>query len=409
MNAGAGDAKMPQEFWMHNSELYYKSVAEIFLEGNLPGVGHALVEIQADRIARVTVEGPEQAGAPILSPGLVDIQVNGFAGIDFSDPRLEPERAIAVLPHLWRTGVTSFCPTLITNSRENFTRNFRVFEKARGMDPRFAASVPCYHLEGPYISPGGSRGVHEPTFMHPPDWGEFQEWQGAAGGNIGIVTLAPELPGALDFIARARDSGVVVALGHTDAAPEQIHAAVDAGAQLSTHLGNGCPQMLDRHANMLWPQMARAELSASLICDTFHLPADVVKVMLAAKGIARCILITDAMYVATLPPGRYPIVGTEIELLPGGKVIKADGACLGGSAVTMNREAVLFMRMTGAPLADAIQASTANPAALLNRGLVCARVAAGAPANLLLSRFDSEGLQVESTWLRGERVYRARS
>ena len=373
----------------------------------MPGLGHAGVEIDAGGISRVSIDGPERDGAPILSPGLVDIQINGFAGVDFSDPNLDPAQAIAILPHIWRTGVTSFCPTLMTNSGAALDHNFRVLEIARRIDERFARTVPCYHLEGPYLSPGQARGIHDPSFMHPPDWEEFQQWQQAAGGRIGIVTLAPELPGALEFIARARDAGIVVALGHTDASPERIHAAVDAGAQLSTHLGNGCGQLLDRHANPLWAQLARDELSASIICDTFHLPPDLVKVVVRMKGIERCILITDAMYVTTLAPGRYPIVGTQIELLPGGKVIKVDAACLGGSALSMNRAVSLFMRLSGASLADALRAATANPAALLARSGVCASVEAGAPANLMLATSHPDGLAVQAVYLGGEEVWPA--
>jgi N-acetylglucosamine-6-phosphate deacetylase len=376
--------------------------------GNVPGLGYVRVEISDGSIACVSVEGEERAGEPILSPGFIDIQVNGFAGVDFSDPGLEPENAISVLPHLWRTGVTSLCPTLITNSRAALVRNFRVLEEARRADERFARSVPCYHLEGPYLSPGGARGVHDPARMRPPDWKEFLELQQAAGGRIGIVTLAPELPGALEFIARARRAGVVVGLGHTDASARQIHAAVDAGAQLSTHLGNGCAQLLDRHENPLWAQLARDELSASLICDTFHLPPDLVKVIFRIKGAGRSIVITDAMYVATMPPGRYPIIGTEIDLLPTGKVVKADGACLGGSALSMNHAVALFARMAGATLQEALQASTATPASLLGRPGVCARIAEGAPANLVRSHPGIDSLAVEQTWLCGEEVYRER-
>jgi len=368
-------------------------------------VGYARVEIDAGTISHVRVEGEERDGEPVLSPGLVDIQLNGFAGVDFSGPRLEPGDAVSVLPHLWRTGVTSFCPTLITNTRAALVRNFRVLEEARRTDRRFARSVPCYHLEGPYLSPGGARGVHDPSLMRPPDWEEFQELQQAAGGRIGIVTLAPEWPGALEFIARARQAGVVVALGHTDALPHQIHAAVDAGARLATHLGNGCPQLIDRHQNPLWAQLARNELSASMICDTYHLPADLVKTIFRIKGVGRSILITDAMYVTGLPPGRYPLIGTEIDLLPEGKVVKADGACLGGSALSMDRAVARFMRLSGAALQDALQVAAATPAALLNRPGVCARIAEGEPANLLRARPATDSLTVEQTWLAGEEVY----
>ena len=380
-------------------------MALIYLEGNIPNSGYARIQVDDGVVAAADME-PERPGAAVLSPGLIDIQLNGFAGIDFSDPQLEPEIAIGVLPHLFRTGVTSFCPTLVTNSRKNLLRNFRVMEQARTAR-LFRLATPCYHLEGPYLSPEGARGVHDPSLMHSPDWSEFEEIQNAANGNIGIVTVAPELPGAIDFIERAAASGVVVAIGHTDAVPEQIHAAVAAGARLSTHLGNGCPQMLDRHSNPLWAQLAREELSASIICDTFHLPADVVKVVRGMKGPKGTILITDATHAAGMPPGRYRIVGTELELLPNGKLIKADGACLGGSALGMDRAVALYMQLSGAPLAEALASATHSPAKLLEGRGLCAEIAPGEPANLILAHYRPEGLAVEATWLRGEEVYHA--
>lgn len=378
-----------------------------FITGNLPRRGYARVELRNGTIAAVEILGDERPEEPTLSPGLVDIQLNGFAGVNFSDPELTPETVVQVLPQIWKSGVTSFCPTLITNSRQMFVRNFRVLEEARAADARFARTTPCYHLEGPYLSPGNSRGIHDPAWMHAPDWDEFAEFQEAAGGNIGIVTIAPEHPGAIAFIERASAEGIVVAIGHTDGTPEQIHAAVDAGARLSTHLGNGSAQMMDRHANPFFPQLTRDELSASIICDTFHLPADLVKVILRAKGIARTILITDASHLAMMPPGRYSMVGIELDLLPNAKVVKADGSCLGGSAIRMNQVVARFMSLSGASLADALIAATRNPARLLNHADVCAVVEEGAPAHLLLSRQAGDELEVLATWQAGEEVYHA--
>ncbi len=353
----------------------------------------------------MTLLGPEEAGHSILSPGLVDIQVNGFAGVDFASPTLEPEEAESVLAPLFATGVTSFCPTLVTNTQERFLHSFRVLEAARRMSPKFARAVPCYHLEGPFLDPGGAHGAHDPSLMRPANWHEFSRLQEAAGGNIGIVTIAPEVEGALDFIARARAAGIVVALGHTMATPERIHEAVAAGATLSTHLGNGCPGMLDRHANPLWAQMTEDSLYASIICDTFHLPPDVVKVIFGMKGKDRTILITDSTHVAGLPPGPYKLVNTDIELLPTGKLIRADGACLAGSVLSMDRAVSVFQRLSGGSQADAYHAATASPARLLNRRDVCAGVVPGEPANLLVSRFGAERLAVESLYLGGEAVY----
>ncbi len=375
------------------------------LVGNIPDRGLARLEIQESRIASVEILGPLDAEKPWVSPGLIDIQLNGFAGIDFCDAGLDPKKAPDVLPALWKTGVTTFCPTVITNTQEGLLQCFRALEEARRIDPRFAQCAPCYHLEGPYISPGGSRGAHNPKVMRPPDWNEFMALQDAAGGRIGIVTLAPELPGALDFIRRARKAGLVVSMGHTDATPEQIHQGAEAGAQLNTHLGNGCPQMIDRHQTPIWAQLALRQLSASLICDGFHLPPDLVQVIHRMKGIDGCVLITDAVHVAGLSPGRYKLVGLDIELLPTGRVVMADRHSMAGSAVSMNRAVKVFMDYAGVTLAEAIQAATANPSRLLERFETCCEVREGQPANLALFRVGEDRLEIEKVMLEGETVY----
>lgn len=375
------------------------------IQANIPADGFAEIEIREGAIGTIRVIGPTDPEKTCLSPGFVDIQVNGFAGVDFSDPFLTPEKAASVLPAIRKTGVTTFCPTLITNTHEALLQNFRVLEEARRSNPQFAESVPCYHLEGPFLSPGDARGAHDPTLMRAASWDEFSELQVAAGGRIGILTLAPEVPGALDLIQRARQAGVVVAIGHTDASQEQIHLAVEAGAELSTHLGNGCPRYIHRHESPLWAELAIDRLSASIICDGFHVPPDLVRVIYLAKGIKRCILITDAIHVATLQPGRYSLVGREIELLPNGKVATQDGWSLAGSALSMNRAVSVFQRFAEIPLEDAIRAATTSPAALLRRRELCSEIAEGQPASLVLYRPESEKLRIEAVVLKGRPVY----
>ena len=372
---------------------------------NIPDQGYAEIRIEGERIDSVRMLGPSVDDQPFVSPGFIDIQLNGFAGVDFSDPNLTPKSAMGILPSLWETGVAAFCPTLITNSYENLIRNFGVLEEARRLDPNFARSVPCYHLEGPYLSPGEARGIHDPGLMRPPDWSEFAKLQDAAGGRIGILTLAPELPGSLDLIRRARGAGIVVALGHTDATPEQIHAAAECGARLSTHLGNGCPELIHRHRAPLWAQLASDRLRAGLICDGFHLPPELVKIIARMKGPEGCLLVSDAVHVAGLCPGKYSLLGERIELLPTGQVVTEDRRCMAGSALTLNRAVSVFQEFAQVPLGEAIRAVTTNPSRLLPRGETCSEVAEGQPANLVVFRSGPGQLRIQSLILGGVPAY----
>jgi len=376
------------------------------LEVNLHGAGFFRISITGEKIAALTKIGNLNPHAPFANPGLVDIQVNGMAGVDFSSPDLDAGQLESVLPRFRAAGVTSFCPTLITNSIDQLKKNLSVLENARREIPTLGNSIPGYHLEGPYLSAGPSRGAHNPEFMHDPDWDEFQSIQKAAGGNIRIITLAPELPGAIEFIRRASAAGVRVALSHTDGGADDIHRAVDAGATLSTHLGNGCPQLLDRHRTPLWAQLSNAGLHAGIICDGFHLVPDFVKLVHQVKTAERCILVSDAVHVCGLPPGRYSLVGREIELLPSGKVIAVGHDSLAGSTLTMDRAVANFREMTGLPLHTALKAASTVPARYLNSSPpVCSEIAVRQPANLILYREHDEGFHLEKTILSGKVVY----
>ena len=366
------------------------------IQGNVPDGGLVEVEIEADRIASVHALGTADPSKPYVSPGLVDIQINGFAGVDFSAPDLEPEQAASVLTALFKTGVTTCYPTLITNTPERILRNLRVLEQARRLDSRFARAVPGYHLEGPYLSPGPSHGAHDPSLMKAPDWEEFAAFQQAANERIRIITLAPELPGALDFIRRAGQAGVVVALGHTGGTGDEIHRAAEAGAALSVHLGNGCGEFLHRHRAPFWAQLADDRLSASLICDGFHLPQELVQVIVRVKGIERLVLITDAIHAAGMPPGKYSLVGVPIELMPNGQVLRDDRRSMAGSSVGLNRAVSVFQEFGRVSLQDAMQAATRNPARLLRDAAICSDLAVGQPANLILFRPGPDRLVIES-------------
>lgn len=208
-------------------------------------------------------------------PGLVDLQVNGYRGFDVNAPDVDAGTVGGLTRALWAAGTTTYLPTVITAPEPRILASIRAVVAAREADALVAHSVAGIHVEGPFISGvPGAVGAHDAGSLRPPDLAELDRWQDAAAGLVRIVTIAPELPGAAEFVAGAVERGVLVSLGHTAADAEQVRAAVDAGATLSTHLGNGAPQLLPRHPNHVWAQLADDRLTAMLITDGHHLPAD---------------------------------------------------------------------------------------------------------------------------------------
>jgi N-acetylglucosamine-6-phosphate deacetylase len=264
------------------------------------------------------------------------------------------------------------------------------------------------HVEGPYISAeDGPRGAHPRDHVRAPDWGEFEAFQEAAGGRIRVVTLAPERPAALAFIERLSRTGVVAAIGHTAATPQDIRAAVLAGARLSTHLGNGAHATLPRHPNYIWAQLAEDALWASLIVDGHHLPPEVVKVFTRAKGPARCVLVSDAVWLADQPPGRYEFLGSAVEFTAGGKIRLGDSGYLAGSSLNLAAAVANLVRFTGVGVPDAVAAASRHPAILLGRPDL-GSLAPGSWADAVLARWSpGEGpLRVVETLAAGTTVYR---
>lgn len=290
-------------------------------------------------------------------PGLVDIQVNGFAGIDFNSRGLSGAEITTALDALRATGVTRCLPTLITGSLEHFAACVRPLI-ALG-DPAIAG----IHLEGPYISPvDGPRGAHPLEHTGPASADDFRRRQDAAGGRIVLVTLAPEVPGALALIEYLASNGIRVAIGHSEAAPSIVRDAIAAGATLSTHLGNGCAAVLPRHPNMLWEQLAADELFASLIVDGHHVPPATVKTMIRAKSPQCTILVSDAMAAAGCRPGAYRLGSVDVEVGPDKRVSLRGTPYLAGSALTMPEAIGNTVRFTGLPLTDVIPMASTIPA-----------------------------------------------
>ena len=295
----------------------------------------------------------------MLFPGFIDLQVNGFAGVDFNEP-CTPEQIQHAIDAQRACGVTQFLPTIITSSLEHFASCARAITSFS--DP----AIVGIHLEGPYISPeDGPRGAHPRANVYDASIEDFKLRQDAANGKIILVTLAPEVPNAIELIEYLVAQNIKVAIGHTAASPEQIRAAVKAGATLSTHLGNGCANLLPRHPNFIWEQLAADELFASLIVDGHHLSAATVKSMVRAKTPARTILVTDAIAAAGCAPGIYHFSGMEIELSPNGRVAVLGAPNLAGSSLAMNDAVANTVKFTGLKIEDVLPMASTLPAQYL--------------------------------------------
>jgi len=348
--------------------------------------------IAAERISAVAAIPASAANtaAPWIAPALVDIQINGYGGQEFSSPDLTPEAVARVVRQQYSAGVGRLCPTLTTNSHAVLRHGMETIRLACERWPDVNRAVAAIHLEGPYFSTeDGPRGAHPAEHCREPDWDELVVLQLAAGGRLRILTMSPEFDSAPAFIARATQAGVIIAIGHTGASGAQIRAAVDAGARLSTHLGNGAHRMLRRHPNYIWDQLAEDRLWASLIVDGHHLPAEVVQTIVRAKSPARCLLVSDLSGLAGLPVGRYASSGCDLEILSDGRlVIAGQDQLLAGASQPLHLGIANVMRFAGVDLKTAVTMATQTPDRLLGHPAV--GLTAGDPADLILFELPAD-------------------
>ena len=241
--------------------------------------------------------------------GFVDIQNNGWMGTDFSEKGLSADRVKEVTRDLVSKGTIAYCPTVITTAPETYEGNLRAIVEAK-KDPEIGGHILGIHLEGPFLSPEpGAIGAHPREHIRNPDIAVFDQFQEWAQGNVKILTVAPEQPGCEELIRHVVNSGVAVSMGHHLASDEDMARAVDAGASLCTHFGNGIPNDINRHNNPLWWLLASDDISCLFITDGHHLPADLIKVALRSKGIEHFIVTSDASPLAGMPAGHYKIFG----------------------------------------------------------------------------------------------------
>jgi N-acetylglucosamine-6-phosphate deacetylase len=358
------------------------------------------VEIEFDRTIRSIRPGSPPSGL-LMAPAFIDLQVNGFAGVDYNSPHTsheEIERSISVIHS---TGVARFLPTVITGPAADMVAALRNLNGVR--DPAIAG----FHVEGPHLSPEeGPRGAHPLASIRPPDLQEYRNWQDATGGRIRIVTISPHWPEAPAYIEALVKDGVTVSIGHTHADEQRIAAAVNAGATMSTHLGNAAHSMIRKQPNYIWEQLAEDRLTAGFIVDGIHIQRAFLKACIRAKGIHRSVLVTDASAPAGGRFGRYQLGAQVVDHLPvagskAGRVVLAGTERLAGSALLMHHGVANLMSLAQLSLRDAVAMATTNPAHVAN---LSSGLCTGKPADLVLFRLTDNELKIEATYRDGELV-----
>ncbi|MFD2115565.1 N-acetylglucosamine-6-phosphate deacetylase [Paenibacillus yanchengensis] len=354
----------------------------------------------------------DQQQLPWLSPGWFDLQVNGFGSYDLNKQEMTEEDIAGTTKALYKEGTALYLPTVITGAMDRMKQGLATIAAYRNCSEVNRAAIPGIHLEGPFISSeDGSRGAHPREHTCDPDWEKFEQLQAAADGLIRMVTLAPEREGAIPFIEKLVADNVIVAIGHTKATGEQITAAVEAGATVSTHLGNGSEPMLPRHPNYIWQQLAEDRLWATFVPDGHHLSPEVLKVMLRAKG-KRSIFVSDTTQFGGMKPGVYrSLIGGEVRLTEAGRLhTLSNSNILAGSAMSFIDGFETVLHKTDMDMVELIEAMTSRPAQVMQMDDRIGKLQVGLQANLTIFQYeqtiDARPTIVE-TVVHGESVYKA--
>jgi N-acetylglucosamine-6-phosphate deacetylase len=268
--------------------------------------------------------------------GFIDLQVNGYLGVDFTSASLQLDDICRATEALVKAGTIGYCATLITAPLDIYQRNLSLIARAME-EPGVRGRLLGIHLEGPYLSAKeGARGAHQACWMRRPDPGEFDRIQDWARGSIRILTLAPELESAISLISHVtKKYSTRIALGHHLASREAILKSIEAGASLVTHLGNGCPNLLHRHENIIVHQLATDGLMTGIITDGNHIPEDFIRIVIKCKGPQRLYVVSDSAPIAGLKPGLYTNMGIKVRLSDSGRIEQLTAPYLAGSGCTI--------------------------------------------------------------------------
>lgn len=310
------------------------------------------------------------------TPGLVDLQVNGFAGVDFNSGAVTADALDRALEAMLATGVTACLPTLITAHPHELEARFAALDRAVAESRLGPSMCPGYHLEGPFLNPApGYAGCHPAEAMVAADAGLVARLESRLVRPILMVTVAPEREGGIAAVAALAKAGKVVAIGHSAADFDVVAKAADAGATLSTHLGNGLPQQMHKLANTLFAQLGEDRLMAGFIADGIHIDRRALKSLIRAKGFERSILVTDAVVAAGAVPGRYDFAGMPIDLAADGSVRQPGGASLAGSALKLDDAVRNIVAWGIASFEEAVAMASIHALAALVPALTAAGIA----------------------------------
>jgi N-acetylglucosamine-6-phosphate deacetylase len=265
-----------------------------------------------------------------IAPGYVDLQVNGYGGVDFTSPDLTVEDIHGVTRTLAQAGVSAYCPTVITAPDEVYRHNLPLLAEAM-RDLPWGGRILGIHLEGPCFNPNAV-GAHPRKQVRAPDMEAFKRWNEWADGQIVLHTLAPELPGAISYIEALASEGVVCSLGHHLADANTTRTAMRAGARICTHLGNGVPITLHRYCNPIIDQLAEPEMQVMFIPDGQHIPLNLIRLIRSAKRTDQLIAVSDCAPIAGMPPGEYTLWGKPVRMTDDRGIRQQDGESLAGSA-----------------------------------------------------------------------------
>lgn len=297
----------------------------------------------------------------------VDLQINGYGGVDFNAPGLTVEQVIAVTDRLECDGTRGYLPTIVTGNPETTVETLRVIAAARKRSARCERNILGVHLEGPFISSElGAVGTHPIEWVAKPSRELFDRFQDAGDGLVRLVTVAAEVPGMPEFVKWLSSQGVVVSLGHQMAStPDDVRPCIEGGAKAFTHLGNGIPNMIPRHDNIIFTALAEDRASVMFIPDGHHLPDAMLKVYTRAVPLKRLIAVSDAQYPAGMPPGEYDVCGAHARLEPNGLLWNPSRNCLVGATTPMAAMMKLLQDRIGLSMDECIAIGRDNPRALI--------------------------------------------